>query len=249
MPKRLTCLAGSVVLVAQWLSPAQASPCSCSHMNAESIAGGTCSKGEDTASLCRMEWNGGSAQQASSASSQGRRPSTGVSEAVAENERRFGRLLQGYDTKLSDRILSALRQHSPSGMRLDPAEVDPTARNIVDPSPSRVAANLINRGLVRDNPSGLAWSVILLAARSYFPFADYEDGPEGLARAIASQASGWTSIFIQEQLEPKRFEIYDEASSIKGTLTVSTDCLDVQIGRVLVVVKGPRSVFARDCGR
>jgi hypothetical protein len=186
-----------------------------------------------------MEWNGGTAEASSGS------PPPGLSGKSVQNERRYQEI-RLEDTKLKSVIIPILTQY----LKKYPKEVYSRASAIPRPTDSRLAAEVINRQLWRDFPDELAWPVTFLAARTYYPFAENEwDDSEALTRMLASSAPQWTSNFADNDAKPIRFEIKDEVRDLRGELTASTDCLDVEIGSVLVVVKGPRGRYLGNCGR
>lgn len=229
---------------------AGSSTCSCTDMNAESVAEGTCSKGEDSSSLCRMEWNGGSSsatQTAHGADVVGA-GSAGQSASVRANRERFLRLSQDGGERLSQALIA-------NGGRFF-SEMQQNARNLAGnvqrPVPARVAARTINK-LVTMNPNlrmevrnEISWSVVYLGAYTFFPFAD-EAAAVSFGRALRRSADDWIGTFVQGgnvQSMPFR----DPDGPISGQLRVSQHCLMAIVGTVKVMIKGPLSQFSATCG-
>jgi hypothetical protein len=212
--------------------------CGCSKINADSLANGTCSKGEDSATLCRMEWDGGSDEKVSVSAL------TGRSQAIADNGRKYNELNLD-DNSLGAIISPWLDQYAVEFPKLAYS----LGSSVAKPTEARRAAQVIDRQLWRDFPNELVRPVIYLAARAYYPFAENSfDDSEALVRMLASTAQRWEPVFASNESQPNSFDVRDVQRSLEGTLTVSTDCLDVRIRGVLVMVKGPRSGRVSDCG-
>jgi hypothetical protein len=212
--------------------------CGCSKINADSVANGACSKGEDSTTACRMEWDGGSEEKTSVSAL------TGRPGPITENGRKYDELNLD-DNRLGAIISPYLEQYAVNF----PKNVYSRAASISKPTEAREAAQVIDRQLWRDFPGELIRPVIYLAARAYYPFAENPfDDSEALTRMLASTAQRWQPVFASDEGQPNSFDVRDERRRLEGTLTVSTDCLDVRIRGVLVMVKGPRSRRIRDCG-
>lgn len=213
--------------------------CGCSLIDADSVAIGTCSKGEDSTTMCRMEWDGGSDEKVSVSAF------AGQSGPAAVNGQKYNQL--GLDEARLGAIISPqLEQYKVAF----PKSSYSRAASVPNPTEARQAAQVIDRQLWRDFPGELARPVIYLAARAYYPFAENViDDSEALARMLASSADRWTRTFSSDNPEPDSFGVADDKRQLEGQITVSSDCLDMRIRGVLVMVKGPRSRRIHDCGK
>lgn len=213
-------------------------------MNAESQAVGTCSKGEDSSSLCRMEWNGGggggsgSGQTSSSTSSS----SSGQGQTKSANKARYEQLLNDNGNIISQFVINSDQQTS---LSLDQGRIlareHASIVKLRDPTPSRTAALAINNGLT--DQKVIAWSVIELATRAFYPFADNDKSAEWFARELSRFSADWAGAFVLSSTSSSSFRL----SGDNNRLVISTACLEVQIGRVSVLVKGPQSTLRSGC--